>query len=595
MSRQRKQQAQKKQVKEEETPLRKEINALKLQLKKMKKPEDPKKSEFGEKIKKIHQEINQYFKEIDELHKKKHELTKQRQKIHREFQKHQKEFQKTKDEIKRKQQLVDKQKKEFENFKSVTNNKSSEHNKQKQTMNFRSQEEINYEVERLQEVLETTSLSGREERDLLARITQIKKLKHKIKEISNTDNNIQSQYEKLTEKRKQLQKSKSELHQLYKKRDKSREIVNKHWEIKEKKHKEIVALTPSFKEKFGKIDELKEQIQKFGKEDKKKYTELNKWRDEQYKLQKKIQEKEKEEEELIYKKEQEERKKEEALLVPWETEILICNKIIAFLNNLLPRDTPTTSKRKNKKNQSPQTTKIPKGFKKEEFLLAQKKDEVEEEFFALTKNNKKGKGKGKGKGRGRGQRKQPQKKKQKSDVLKIPFSWLTEFDSIMIEQPKSKSEIPELIKKVKLRKQYYKKLPRDAKPTASNVIPKTVQKGKKKNNDKKTTKQLIKLNLTIKEDGLVKVQLNLNAPNQNKGKKQNQRQNNKNNNRNNRRNNQNKGSKSQNKKQVQKQNIKKQKAPVVNNEKEFPSLSNKAPQNKNKNKKTRKIVDYKQM
>jgi uncharacterized coiled-coil DUF342 family protein len=321
----------------------------------------------------------------------------------------------------------------------------------KSTVRFNSAEEIDAEIAKLQRQQETTSMSLNEEKKLIKEMDALKASKEKIKDVKLKETDLED-----------VKKKRSAINDSIKAKDKEIDAVTKEQDelgakikaMSEKETDKKSVLDALFKER----EQLKKDITAILKEKDALRDEFREKTDAWWnyqraiKAQKKMQYEEekakREEERQAYLKKLEE---EEAKKIPYEEEQALCD----YLADFLERTYITGEKGSN-------STKV--AAKKEE-IVAVKEDpfagfkavakDTDEEYF--------------GKGKGKKKRQRAPKKADSSGPFILNVDSFEQFGLIGLYPPTNLEMVPQSVKELRERKEWYKQQPRGSVPTAKDI------------------------------------------------------------------------------------------------------------------------------
>ncbi|KAJ3437410.1 nuclear segregation protein bfr1 [Anaeramoeba flamelloides] len=480
-----------------ETPTRKRILEIQMEIKKLQKPENKNGTKILKQMNELTKKIDSiYYNKIRIQNNQKHKLFRQKDQLFLEKNRIFEKFSNIKEQIQKSTNELGALRVEISKQKIALKKKSFDYFNLKTEIKYSTKEEIDQEVERLQQLFETSSLSRKKEKALLSQIVRRKRSKNKLGTLHQLQSNVEKEKEKIEINWEKIHEKQKQRDQYFNTKREISEELDINFEKIQKNKEQIFEIKKKMSVDYQEISVLKKEFSKLRFEEEKKYNEFCDWEKQIRMLKQKIYQLEKKEHQLEFQKRKKERENFEAQLIPWLDEINICDKLIKMLKELLPKGNKVSNKKKIKG--ASKTGQLEKRFQKEKFVLqkTKKKNDIEDEFVILKdkKQTKKSQGKKKGK-----KSMNKQNLKENTEKFKISFSFLQDFEKIMVEQPRSFEQIPELLKKLSLRKQYYHQLPLKSVPTKSNVIVKSNEK-----NDKK----MVNLAITFKQKELAKVTIN---------------------------------------------------------------------------------------
>lgn len=321
----------------------------------------------------------------------------------------------------------------------------------KSNIRFNSAEEIDAEVARLQKQQETTSMSLNEEKRLIKEMDALKASKDKIKDVKSKETDLDSVKKKRTEINESIKAKDKEIDAVTKEQD---EVGAKIKAMSEKETDKKSVLDALFKER----DKLKKDISVVLKEKDAVRDDFrdktNAWWNYQraIKAQKKIQydedKKKRDEERETYLKQQEE---EEAKKIPYEEEQALCDYLADYLERkYITGETGGSSS---------------KVVAKKEDIVAVKEDpfagmkavvkDTDEEYF--------------GKGKGKKKRQRAPKKPESSGPFTLNVDSFEQFGLIGMNPPTNLEMVPQSVKELREKKEWYKKQARGSVPTAKDI------------------------------------------------------------------------------------------------------------------------------
>ena len=317
---------------------------------------------------------------------------------------------------------------------------------------FNSEEEIDTEIAKLQRRQETTSMSLQEEKKLIKEMESLKASKEHVKKLKSSATDL----ENVKDKRKAIGEAIGA-------KDKEIDAVTK--EIEEKQAT-IKALSEKETDKRGVVDKLfkerdslKKQIAAKLKEKDAARAEFreknNEWFNAQraVKAQKKIQyeeeKKKRDEEREAYLKKLEE---EEAKKIPYEEEQALCEYLAQYLERTYVSGEAGADKESAKKEDVVAVKDDP--FAGMKAVGKKGKGDEEEEYF----------GKGKGK-----KKRNRAPKRQAAGPFTLNVDSFEQFGLLGLNPPTSVDMVPQSIKELREKKEWYSKQPRGSVPTAKDI------------------------------------------------------------------------------------------------------------------------------
>eukprot|EP00539_Tryblionella_compressa_P003431 CAMPEP_0178747692 /NCGR_PEP_ID=MMETSP0744-20121128/8459_1 /TAXON_ID=913974 /ORGANISM="Nitzschia punctata, Strain CCMP561" /LENGTH=538 /DNA_ID=CAMNT_0020400949 /DNA_START=346 /DNA_END=1962 /DNA_ORIENTATION=- len=321
----------------------------------------------------------------------------------------------------------------------------------KSTIRFTSVQEIDAEIAKLQRQQETTSMSLNEEKKLIKEMDALKASKEKIKDVKEKDLGLED-----------VKKQRTIINNLIKDKDKEIDAITKEMDVigakmkamSEKETDKKSSLDGLFKER----DKLKKDISALLKAKDNLRDEYRKkqnvWWDYQraVKAQKKIQyeeeKKKREEERQAYLKKLEE---EELKKIPYEEEQALCDYLADYLERTYVNDGAAA-----------EDTKV---VAKKEDIVAVKDDP----FAGFTPVTKKTEEEYFGKGKGKKKRQRAPKKAEAAGPFVLSVDSFEQFGLIGLNPPTSLEGVPQSIKELREKKEWYKQQPRGSVPTAKDI------------------------------------------------------------------------------------------------------------------------------
>jgi uncharacterized coiled-coil DUF342 family protein len=320
----------------------------------------------------------------------------------------------------------------------------------KSNIKFNTVVEIDAEIAKLQKIQETTSMSLTEEKRLIKEIDALKASKDKIKDVKDKETGLEDVKKQRATITDQIKAKDKEIDAVTKEMD---EIGAKIKAFSEKETDKKSSLDGLFKER----DKLRKDIAGILKNKDKLRDEFrektNAYWDNQraVKAQKKIQyeeeRKKRDEEKQAYLKMLEE---EELKKVPYEEEQALCEYLAEYLERTYLKEGP-----------SDDGTKV--AAKKEEVVAVK-----EDPFAGLQPVNKKTEEEYFGKGKSKKKR-QRAPKKEASGPFTLNVDSFEQFGLIGLNPPTSLEQVPQSVKELRERKEWYKQQPRGSVPTAKDV------------------------------------------------------------------------------------------------------------------------------
>ncbi|KAJ6229149.1 nuclear segregation protein bfr1 [Anaeramoeba flamelloides] len=462
-----------------ESLVRKLLNKYEKKLEQLqeKQPEKIDAFEFKKKLKQFNNNIMLLQKQKEELNRKKLEYLQEKQQLDEKqigtrskLEELEKKIVLNKQKNKQKQDLVKKQK-------GTINEKIKRIHERKNQLNFKNEEQINDKILRLDEILETHSLSMREEKDLVSKIDSLKSTKNKFRQFKETEFKLKNEKKKIFKKLKNTNKDEKIKKTLLQQRSGLRRSLSQSGFEGESIRVNLVDVNDKIEKIIEKINQIKENRRIFRKEIQERKREYKKFENQKTELSKKIYENERILRDIKFQNRMKEKEKQDQKNQIIPSEILICDNLIKFLKLLLPKKKKVQKQLEKKENESTANQNIPKEL--ENYNVFVKDTEITKEFKIKNSNPKRKKKKG--------------SSVKKQQYLTIPFSYLTDFTTISIEPPKARSEIEMVIKKIEEEKKKYQ--------NKNNFIKKhndiTINSSSNLNNKQN---KLIKLNFEIIEN-----------------------------------------------------------------------------------------------
>ncbi|GBG25144.1 Hypothetical Protein FCC1311_013612 [Hondaea fermentalgiana] len=322
-----------------------------------------------------------------------------------------------------------------------------------QQLKFRSVEEADSKIAELERKYETTSMTPKEEKEMMKEISQLKQTRRKVEEYlksksssSTGAENIPALRDQIREKRQEADTFKSQIDGLSKELDdlkeKNKDSASKADKLQKKRSEIQTELNALFAER----DAVKKEHNAKWKEYKEYLDKLNKQRDAERKQREEEYRKQREEYERRI--EEEEMKKK-----PWEEEIALCDYLISHLEKIGNVKTQTEGDDKEEANgeDKPEIRKSNDDFGGMR-AIGKKNNDIDD-FLVM----------------GGGKKKNKNKKKAKSDRLMLSLDMLGSFSLLSLTAPGKPEDIPKSIDELKEKRAYYDVLPRAPKKKAEKA------------------------------------------------------------------------------------------------------------------------------
>mmetsp|Transcript_10041 Transcript_10041/g.11525 ORF Transcript_10041/g.11525 Transcript_10041/m.11525 type:complete len:537 (-) Transcript_10041:215-1825(-) len=342
--------------------------------------------------------------------------------------------------------------------------KREELRKFRSSLKYSKVEEVDAEIGRLEQYQNTVSLSLKEEKDLIKKISGLRQERKKVEELKRLAGGATAEGSNMDEKQlSELVKTKNaELSELFdelnKKRDERKAITTKREKDGDKLNKV-----------YNQVSKTREKVNDLYAKKRAILAEWKQKNDEYYTYQRALQAERKrieqerfEEEKKRREEEAKKRAEEEMKKKPWTEEIALCDFLVNYLEKLLPSDKEKKASGSANSAESGAGD-VHKGF--EDLKLVQKKKDIHDDFMVMGAAKAK---------------KSKKKNKKKETRLTHSVDLLGSFELLSLEAPTKVTEIPSAIDALKEKRAYYDVLPRAPKKNED-------AEGKKKGKSKKTT------------------------------------------------------------------------------------------------------------
>lgn len=318
-------------------------------------------------------------------------------------------------------------------------------------LKFETPEKYDERIAQLEKKQSTTSMSLKEEKNLLKEIEQLKSSKKLVTALAATNSEIAADKVSSASIGDSLKAKIAELDEVRKECDKQKKVVDSLNEVNSSRR----AVLPSL---YAKKDELRdaktakfEEMKAIKAEFRSKEKEYQEYKKELYRQ--KQEQRKKEEEARQAQIEERKRKAEEEELkrIPYEEEMRLCDYLVSFLENKYGAGAARSSG-VDENSTPPAATE--QGGEFEGMVLGGKKSKQEEDYLSLNATFGKKKGRGKKKG---GQK--------VVDRISIDPATILIFSDLNLEPPSTVSAVPDSIEKLKEKKEWYSTQERGAVPS----------------------------------------------------------------------------------------------------------------------------------
>merc|ERR1719389_635491 len=304
-------------------------------------------------------------------------------------------------------------------------------NKLKKSMSYTSEEQINDRIRELDHQMVVSSMSLKEEKEILKEIAELKKNRPKISHLNNMEEKV-SNFDSTLPVKERLDTIKAKLNE---ERD-AKKVVSEQYK----------ALMDERQSQMGDMPELFEEREALNKKIAEKIKERNELRDEFRAAEREFNayltavrnaradraRAERAERDLEYEKERRVRAAEKLSEQPHIAETQLIDQTVSFLQSLMPKVVESQEAAKKE---------IVHNTKAGEIVLA-KKGEEEEYYFAPTKKAKASKAKGK-------------KDESSSKPIKHNAETFNLFSKLKLDAPVTTDEIPALLEKLEAQRKVY--------------------------------------------------------------------------------------------------------------------------------------------
>lgn len=306
----------------------------------------------------------------------------------------------------------------------------TELNKLKKSMSYTSEEQINERIRELDHRMVVSSMSLKEEKEILKEISELKKSRPKISHLNNMEDKV-SNFDSTLPVKERLDTIKAKLNE---ERD-AKKIVSEQYK----------ALMDERTSQMGDMPELFEERESLNKKVTEKIKERNELRDEFRAAEREFNaylaevrnaradraRAERAERDVEYEKERRVRAAEKLSEQPHVAETTLIDQTVSFLQSLMPKAV---------ENQEAAKKEVVHNTKDGEVVLA-KKGAEEEYYFAPTKKAKASKAKG--------------KKEEGSKPIKHNAETFNLFSKLKLDAPVTTDEIPALLEKLEAQRKGY--------------------------------------------------------------------------------------------------------------------------------------------
>ena len=334
-------------------------------------------------------------------------------------------------------------------IKSTTDKLAKDRKDTRSSIKFSSIEEIDSEIAKLQRRQETTSMSLQDEKKLIKEMDALKASKEHVKKLKSSETDLDNAKEKRKAIAADIGAKDKEIDAVSKEIDTRQTKIN---ELQSKEKDKRSSVDKLFKER----EDLKKAIAGKLKEKDATRAVFREENDKWYNFQRAIKAKKKMEWEAEKKKRDEEREaflkkqeEEEAKKVPYEEEQALCEYLVQYLERtyITGEDADKVSAKKE------DVVAVKDGPFAGMKAAGKKGKEEEEQYF----------------GKGKGKKKRNRAKRQAAGPFTLNVDSFEQFGLLGLNPPTSREGVPQSIKELKEKKEWYSKQPRGSVPTAKDI------------------------------------------------------------------------------------------------------------------------------
>lgn len=332
-------------------------------------------------------------------------------------------------------------------------------------LKFRTVEDIDKEITRLDRQQSTTSMSLAEEKRIVKEIEQLKTQKRQLASLGQSQEQITRDKDEKTRVSAALKAKRDEFGEVVEQLNAQRAVLDELTKTDDSKKGKIPtlieerrALYESKKEAVARIREVQKEIKDLWDDFKAKKKEWEVWKDEerkQYEVEKKARL-----EERLKREEEEELKK-----VPYEEEMALCDYLVHYLKTTFLAEAPAAGAEESKSNGTAPDVEL-------DGLKAFKRDDEDDDPWARKKKGGAKKGKGKAKDH---------------TIVHSPDT-LASYALIQLTAPTRVSTVAASIEELKAKKAWYSVQPRPPRKPIAEQLAKETEEGEEKKEKKRKPK-----------------------------------------------------------------------------------------------------------